>query len=473
MSRRHRNGRNKGPAQASAGKVAAGRVYEMQVQDLGSEGEGVGRIGGLAVFVPGALPGETVLVRVIERRPRYARGEIVEIVAPSGECERVIPLCSYYDECGGCQLQHLSYPDQLRYKRNVVVQALKRIGHINDPRVAPVRGMQRPWGYRNKAQFPVGKTEGHVVLGFFKEKSHEIVPILQCRVQAEVANNIIEVTRLLLEKYGFPPYDESTGSGLVRHVLVRTTRDQSQAMLVLVVNGEVPPEALEFADELRQRLPQVKSVHANINTSRGNVILGDQTLHLSGEQAITETVMGLEFLISPLSFFQVNTEQAELLYNIVLELARLQDDQYVVDAYCGVGTIACIIARFAAWVHGIEAVPQAVEDARRNAQRNGIINVSFTVGKVEELLGRNEDSPTRLGLVVLDPPRKGLAPEVVETLARARIPRIIYVSCNPATLARDIRQLVLAGYKLGQVIPVDMFPHTKHIECVAELAIEG
>ena len=438
--------------------------YIMNIDDISVDGEGIGRIEGYTMFIEGALPGEKVRVRVVKVGRNHGYGELLDIIEPSPN--RVFPPCPYSARCGGCSLQHISYNSQIEFKTRRVRDALERIGKISDVMVHKTIGMQTPWRYRNKAQFPIRMDNGVLSIGFFMPGSHDIVDIDSCMIQHESCDKVIEIIRKFIRKYNIPVYDERTHRGIVRHVVTRMGFKTGQLMVVIVTNGRRLPYSNELVALLTSGLPNLISIVQNINSMKTNVILGNENLTLWGQDHIVDILAGLTFKISPLSFYQVNSAQTEVLYGKVLEYAGLTGKETVIDLYSGIGTISLFLARDAYKVYGIEEVPQAVYDAWENAKINGISNVEFIEGKAEDIIPELVDGGMRADVVVLDPPRKGCDQAVLDALARMAPPRIVYVSCNPATLARDLKFLTEQGYKVEEVQPVDMFPHTTHIECV-------
>ncbi len=443
---------------------------ELEISALGSSGEGIGRTReGFTVFVKDALPGDRVRARLMKVKKQYAFGRLMEIISPSPD--RVEAPCPVARACGGCQLQALSYEKQLAYKENKVRQDLIRISGIEHPPIEPIIGMASPWRYRNKAQFPVGRDrEGRVVAGFYAGRTHSIIPQRDCLLGAEVNRRILDIVLGYMEQYGIAPYDEASGSGLVRHILIRCGFSTGEIMVCLVVNGDRLPEEGMLAERLRE-IPGMTAVLLNTNRERTNVILGHTVRTIWGKGYITDMIGGVSFQISPLSFYQVNPRQTEKLYGQALEYAGLTGQETVWDIYCGIGTISLFLARRARQVWGVEVVPQAIEDARRNAALNGIENVEFFVGKAEEVLPEQyEKSGLRADVVVVDPPRKGCDAAVLETILRVRPDRIVYISCDPATMARDVKVLGNGGYSVEKVRCVDMFGMTGHVESIVLLS---
>ena len=449
--------------------VQQGKKYEIEVKTLGTSGEGVGRVMDFTAFTPGALPGERVLVRIDEVKKTYARASLVEILTASPE--RVEPPCPIYESCGGCQLQHLSYEGQLRLKRQQVVDAVERIGGISGVEVFPVLGAQEPWLYRNKMQFPVGRKKGRTVIGCFARGSHDIIDTRDCRIQKEGNNTIVNVMREIVERLHIPVYDEDRHTGVLRHIVGRIG-ENGEAMVVLVTATKELPKAKEITRLLKERVPNLKSVQQNIQTYRNNVILGRETKLLWGKPTIPDRIGRLRFSISARSFFQINTEQAARLYEKALEYADLSGTETVIDAYCGTGTITLFLAQKAHHVYGIEIVKPAIEDAKKNARDNHIKNATFLVGDATKIMPRLCHENIRPHVIVVDPPRAGCTEAVLKTFAAMRPDRIVYVSCNPATLARDMAILATLGYMAKKIQPVDMFPQTSHVECVVLMSRE-
>jgi 23S rRNA (uracil1939-C5)-methyltransferase len=447
--------------------VNKGESYSIDIVGLGHSGEGVGRVEGFTVFVPLALPGERVRAKITEVKKNYAKGQLEQVIEPAPH--RTNPRCSIFDRCGGCQLQHLDYPGQLAAKRQAVIDAVTRIGKLPEAVIHPVIGADDPWFYRNKMQFPVGEAGGRVAVGCFAQGSHEIVNTDRCFIQHEINNTIACEVRGLLTELGIRPYNERNGLGVVRHVLGRVGTATGEVMVILVTATAELPQEGRIISRLRERIAGLVSIVHNVNPQRTNVILGRRTRTLWGRDTISDRLGELVFRISPHSFFQVNTVQAKVLYDKAVEYAGLSGNETVIDAYCGTGTITLFLARQAARVYGIEVVAAAVEDARQNAQANGVGNVEFLVGDAVEVMPRLYAQGIRPHAVVVDPPRAGCESRVLETFVRMQPERIVYVSCNPASLARDLALLAENGYETKEIQPVDMFPHTHHIESVVRL----
>lgn len=450
--------------------VEKGKSYEIEIKTLGTSAEGVGRYKEFTVFVPYALPGEKVLAVIDEVKNTYARAHIKTILTKSPD--RVEPNCAIYDQCGGCQLQHLDYMAQLKAKRQQVVDAVTRIGKQPDLFVEPTIGAATPWNYRNKMQFPIGRQKGQTIIGCFAQGSHEIIDTRDCHIQKEGNNDVVNAVREIVTKLNIPVYNEDKHNGVLRHVVGRVGKN-GDIMVVIVTAAKTLPREKEFVKMLRAKLPKVVSVQQNIQTYHNNVIMGRETKLLWGKSTILDSIGRLNFHISPRSFFQVNTDQAEVLYNKALEYADLSGSETVIDAYCGTGTITLFLAQKARKVIGIEIVKPAILDAQKNARDNNVRNADFLVGDATIVMPRLYKQGVRADVVVVDPPRAGCTPTVLETFAQMKPERIVYVSCNPASLARDIAILDKLGYKAKKVQPVDMFPNTSHVETVCLLTTKS
>lgn len=441
----------------------------LSCERLGSELEGVCLNEGMPVFVPGVLPGEEADVLCVKVQPRYAFGRLMEVLVPSPE--RVEPPCPVYDRCGGCSGQHMRYEATLAAKRTQVYDCLTRIGglplQLED--VPPVLGAEHPWHCRNKTALPVGGTADAPVLGFYRRRSHQIVPIDDCPVAMGGLTGVIAAVKEWMRAEHIQPYDEATGRGLLRHVVTRVSRAGSLMVVLTATRAKLPgvPRLIEL---LNAHARGFCSLHVSVNAERNNVILGRESHRLYGEDAIFETLLGLTFEMPPLSFFQVNPDQTERLYQTAVDFASLAPGDVAVDAYAGAGTLSLCLARHASRVIGIEIVPQAVEGARRNAARNAITNAEFHVAAVEDLLPRLVADGLRPDVVVLDPPRKGVEPAVIEAVLAARPRRVVYVSCHVPTQARDVQLLTSGGYRFERCQPVDMFCYAGGVENVLSLS---
>jgi len=448
--------------------IKKNQIYRMNIDDIGEAGEGIGKIDGYTLFVKDALIGDEIEVKVIKTKKSYGYGRLLKIIEPSPF--RVTPRCEYARVCGGCQIQHLNYEQQLKYKEDKVRNLLERVGKLKNFTMLPILGMKDPYYYRNKAQFPVGMSkDGRVITGFYAKRTHSIIDIEHCYIQAPVNEVLTGIIKMWMQETGVPPYDEEKHEGLVRHLLTRVGKRTGEIMVCLVINGKKLPAG----DDLVRRLKAVTgmtSICYNVNMAKGNVILGDRVVNLYGPGYITDYIGEVKFQISPLSFYQVNPEQTEILYGKVLEFAELDKDKVVWDLYCGIGTISLFLAKKLKFVYGVEIVPQAIADAKVNMEINEIENASFFVGKAEEVLpGLYEREEAYADVIVVDPPRKGCDEELLGCMVRMRPERIVYVSCNPGTLARDLRYLEEHGFKVEKVQCIDMFGMSVHVETVVKL----
>jgi 23S rRNA (uracil1939-C5)-methyltransferase len=445
--------------------ILRNHTYTIDIVSLGHSGEGVGKYEGFTVFVPHGLPGETIEATITEVKKSYAKGKLKRIVKPAeARCQ---PKCPIYYQCGGCQLQHVAYDEQLILKRQTVVDAVTRIGKLNDVVIHPTIRASDSWYYRNKMQFPIGTVNGKVAVGCFAQGTHNIINTEHCFIQHEANNTVAQTVQKIITELGISTYDERTGEGVMRHVLGRVGTATNEVMVVLVTATHELPHQERIIAHLRQSVPNLVSVVQNINTDRTNVILGNRTKTLWGQNTITDKLGEFTFHISARSFFQVNTKQAEVLYNKAVEYAGLSGEETVIDAYCGTGTITLFLARQAKKVYGIEIVEPAIRDARHNAQINQISNVEFIVGDAVNVMPQMFKQGIHPQTIVVDPPRAGCEKQVLETFAAMQPERIVYVSCNPSSLARDLAVLEEYGYKTIEIQPVDMFSHTYHVECVA------
>lgn len=439
------------------------------IEDLTHDGNGVAKIDGYPLFIQGALPGETAEIHVMKTLKNYGFAKVVNILEKSPD--RVEAPCVYFSQCGGCQLQHLSYEGQLKWKQNMVANVMKRLGKIDAP-VHPVKGMEEPWHYRNKSQIPFAQNEsGQMVAGFYKTKSHSIVDMERCLIQTGEADVVMADLKRELEILGLRPYDEKSHQGILRHVVVRKGRATGEVMVVLVTKSKKFPQASAVIEKIRALIPNVTSIVQNVNGEKTNVIFGNDTFTLWGKDTIEDTIGNVRFEISARSFYQVNPVQTEVLYKQALDYAQLTGNERVIDAYCGIGSISLFLAQKAGHVMGVEIVEQAIEDAKRNAALNGFTNTYFEAGPAEEVIPRWYKEGKEADVLVVDPPRKGCDEALLSTIIEQKPKRVVYVSCNPATLARDLRILEDGGYKTQEVQPVDMFPHTTHCEAVAWLEL--
>ncbi|MCD8301065.1 MAG: 23S rRNA (uracil(1939)-C(5))-methyltransferase RlmD [Clostridiales bacterium] len=465
--------------------------FIIKIEDMSVDGLGIGRYEGMTFFVKDALIGDIARVGVTKLKKTYGYARVIELIRPSPD--RGEPPCPIHRRCGGCQIQALSYSKQLEFKQKKVENDLRRIGGFEEIPIEPIVGMKDPFHYRNKAQFPVGTDkDGHIIAGFYAGRTHSIIPTGDCVVGVPVNREILDVVISFMEEHHISTYNEETGEGLVRHVLIRYGFSTKEILVCLVINGQGFPGEDELAERL-WKIPGMTSFSVNINQRQDNVILGDETRFIRGKEYITDYIGEVKFQISPESFYQVNPVQTKVMYDLALDYAGLSGSETVWDLYCGIGTISLFMAKKAGWVYGVETVPQAVADAGRNAKINGIKNVEFIRGKAEEVLpefcgqqpggdgsgkrGSGSEAHVqkvldrnsrmaRPDVVVVDPPRKGCDERLLETIIEAAPDRIVYVSCNPSTLARDLRILCDGGYELKKVSPVDNFPQTVHVETV-------
>jgi 23S rRNA (uracil1939-C5)-methyltransferase len=435
------------------------------VHNLNNHGEGVSSYQGYTIFIDGALPGEVVEAEIFAIHKKYGRARLLKVLEPS--IQRVVPPCPFFGECGGCQLMHLAYPAQLLAKQQTVIDALQRIGKLHTVKVEPCQPSPLPLAYRNKIQLPVREGFEGISLGLYARSSHDLIAVDTCRIHCGLGEEVFQVIRELLQQAAVTAYQPSTGGGELRHVLIKSAVQTEQVLVVLVGNGPPSRHLIHVAEQIMLRCPTVRGVVHNKNTSRDNVILGPSYTTLKGAGFIQEELCGLTFKVSPASFFQVNPAQAERLYAKVLEFAALQGQEVVLDAYCGVGTLALFLAKQAKRVIGVECVAAAIEDARENATLNGIQNATFIHALAEKFIA----TLPAVDIVILNPPRKGCERSLLDEIGRLKPSRLVYVSCDPATLARDLAHLHTLGYTCSTVQPYDMFPQTAHVECVASTTL--
>ena len=442
----------------------------LKIEDMGVDGAGIGKSDGMTFFVKDAVIGDVVRAKIIKLKKTYGYARLMELLEASAD--RVEPKCPYYRQCGGCQIQALSYEKQLEFKENKVRNNLERIGGFTKIPMEPIVGMDEPYHYRNKAQFPVGTDkEGHIVTGFYAGRTHTIIPNRDCALGLPVNREILDIVIDFMEKYHISAYDEKTGKGLVRHVLIRCGFSSKEKMVCLIINGKSLPHGEKLVEALR-KIDGMTSISLNCNTERTNVILGHKTIVLWGQEYIIDQIGDISYEISPVSFYQVNPVQTEKLYGLALKYADLHGEETVWDLYCGIGTISLFLAQKAKQVYGVEIIPQAIENAKRNAVKNGIENAEFFVGKSEEVLPEFYEKEAAAGrkahadVIVVDPPRKGCDEKLLDTIVKMAPDRVVYVSCDSATLARDLKILCEQGYELKRVRAVDQFCHTVHVEVV-------
>ena len=444
-------------------------IVTLDIEDCGVDGEGIGKADGFTVFVKDAVIGDRVTAKIMKAKKNYGYGRLMEILKPSPY--RVEPKCAFARQCGGCQLQALSYEQQLAFKEKKVRGHLERIGGFTELPMEPIIGMDEPYHYRNKAQFPVGKNkEGRIITGFYAGRTHTIIENRDCALGVSQNKEVLDRVIAHMEAYGIEPYNEETGKGLVRHILIRYGFFTGEVMVCLVLNGNSIPKGEALIEHLLE-IPGMTSITINVNKKRSNVILGEKIHLLWGKPYITDKIGDISYQISPLSFFQVNPLQTGKLYSKALEYADLHGEETVWDLYCGIGTISLFLAQKAKFVRGVEIVPAAIDNARDNARLNGIENVEFFVGKAEEVLpAEYKKNGIYADVIVVDPPRKGCEESLLATMIEMQPKRIVYVSCDSATLARDLKYLCERGYELRKVCPVDQFGGTVHVETVVLLS---
>lgn len=443
-------------------------IVTLDIEDCGVDGEGIGKADGFTVFVKDAVIGDRVTAKIMKAKKNYGYGRLMEILKPSPY--RAEPKCAFARQCGGCQLQALSYEQQLAFKEKKVRGHLERIGGFTELPMEPIIGMDEPYHYRNKAQFPVGKNkEGRIITGFYAGRTHTIIENRDCALGVSQNKEVLDRVIAHMEAYGIEPYNEETGKGLVRHILIRYGFFTGEVMVCLVLNGSSIPQKETLIEHLLE-IPGMTSITINVNKKRSNVILGEEIRLLWGKPYITDKIGDISYQISPLSFFQVNPLQTGKLYSKALEYADLHGEETVWDLYCGIGTISLFLAQKAKFVRGVEIIPAAIENANDNARLNSIENVEFFVGKAEEVLpAEYKKNGIYADVIVVDPPRKGCEESLLATMIEMKPKRIVYVSCDSATLARDLKYLCERGYELRKVCPVDQFGGTVHVETVALL----
>jgi len=440
---------------------------DVEFVDLTHEGQGVAKIDGFPVFVPGGLPGESAQIKILNVKKNYGYGKLIEIREKSPY--RVEIPKEDMHKYGGCQLHHMSYEGQLQFKQNLVEQTLTRIGKLQDVNIHPIIGMEQPFHYRNKAQVPVGERSGRLITGFYKPRTHEIIDTDESVIHMEAINDAIKIVKEICSELGVAAYNEEAHTGVLRHIMARFGRKTDELMIVLITRTEKLPHREEIVGKIVAALPNVKSIVHNVNPKRTNVILGEKTQVLWGQNVIYDYIGNVKFAISPRSFYQVNPVQTKVLYDKALAYAGLTGEEIVFDAYCGIGTISLFLAQQAKKVYGVEVVPDAINDAKKNADLNGNTNVEFSVGEAEVVIPNWAEEGIHADVIVVDPPRKGCDAALLKTIIEMKPKRVVYVSCNPATLARDLGILEADDYQTVEVQPVDMFPMTMHVECCALL----
>ncbi|MHC0552019.1 23S rRNA (uracil(1939)-C(5))-methyltransferase RlmD [Salinicoccus sp. CNSTN-B1] len=449
-------------------QVTKNERFTGTVEDYTHEGMGVVKVEGYPIFIPDVLKGEEIDFKVVKANRKFGFGKTLEVKEASNN--RITPPCPYYFQCGGCQIQTLDYLEQQRFKTSTVDKTINRMGKLNLD-IESIIGAETPFNYRNKSQIPVQFNDGKVEMGFYRPRSHDIIDIDDCLIQKDIHNELMVSIRDEFNKARISVYDEALHQGLVRHVIIRSNHDDSEVQVAFVTNGK--KNLFEpVIEAITKQFPMVASIVQNINDEKTNVIFGEETITLYGNAYITDTLLGKQFRIKAKSFYQVNHAQTERLYQKAIELADLKGDETIIDTYCGIGTIGLCATDSAKKIIGIESVESAVLDARENAVLNGVDNAEYHLGKSEDVMKQLVDQGVEPDVVFVDPPRKGCHPEFLEALAEVAPEKIVYVSCNPSTLQRDLNYLTEHGYRAGRVTPVDMFPQTNHVEAVVRLELK-
>lgn len=450
--------------------VEKNKEYIVEIIDTGYKGEGIAKIDDFAIFIPNAIKGEKIKIKILKVLTSYAFGKIIEIIEPSKN--RLESDCSTYKRCGGCNLRHVKYDETLKIKQNLV-QSLVNKTLKNKIKVKEIIGMENPYYYRNKAQFPIGKDkENNVVMGVFANRTHEIIPIEECFIQNKEIQKLSKFILEFIKENDISVYDETSRKGLIRHIVTKIGIKTNEIMCIIVINGKEIPKEKELTMQIIKKFPNVKTIVKNINTKNTNVIMGEKNEKIYGDGYIEDKLGEYTFKISPHSFYQVNPVQAEKLYSIGVEAANINKEDVVFDLYCGIGTISLFMAKYAKKVYGVEIVEQAIKDAKENAKINNIKNTEFIAGDtqliLDDLINNKKIIPN---VVMVDPPRKGLDNRSVENILKIMPNRFVYISCNPATLVRDLAKFE-EMYEIKSIQPVDMFPFTSHVECVAVLQLK-
>ena len=445
--------------------IEIGEKISGEIIDITHQGDGVLRVDGFTVFTDKGIIGDKVEAEIVELKKSFGKAETLNILEESDK--RIESKCKVSDRCGGCQLQSMKYEEQLKFKKDRIENDIERIGKLEDILIHDVIGMEEPYRYRNNVQIPVGYVDGKVAIGHYERGSHRVVDTEICVIQEEIADRVVRIIREYMVENNIRTYNRRSHDGIVRHIIVRTARDTKDTMVIIVTKGGTLPIRKEFIERLTTGVPEIKSIIHNVNNQRTNVVMGEKTTIIYGDEKIIDKIGDIEFKISAKSIFQVNTDQAEKMYDKVLEYADLKGDETVIDLYSGIGSITLHLAKAAKMVYGIEISKDAIEDAKENAELNDIENVGFFQGKAEELLPQLKDQGINADLLVVDPPRRGCEQELLDTIIEMNPEKFIYVSCNPATLARDLNYLTENGFKVVEIQPVDMFAQTTHVECIA------
>lgn len=451
----------------STAPVSKNQQLDVTISDLTYQGLGLAKVDDFSLFIENALPGEEVTIQVTKVQKSYGFARVVAFKTTSPD--RVTDIDKTYRQTGIAPLQHLSYDAQLKFKQHQLAELFKK-AHMDDVTVDPTLGMANPTQYRNKAQVPVRMIKGQLETGFYRQHSHDLIPLTDFYIQDPEIDRAIIKVRDLLRQFEIPAYDEINDKGVVRNIMVRRGYYSHEMMIVLISRQQKMPSQAQLVEEIHKALPEVTSIVLNVNAKRTNVIMGNVTRTLYGKPTIEDTLMGLTFAISARSFYQVNPQQTEKLYQMAIDKAGLTGEETVIDAYCGIGTISLALAKHAKQVYGVEIVPEAIEDAKVNAQKNHLTNVTFAVNKAEDQMAKWQEDGVKPDVIVVDPPRKGLAPSLIESAAKMAPQKVVYVSCNPSTLVRDVKLFEEQGYEVdGPIQPVDQFPQTPHVESVTVL----
>lgn len=447
--------------------LEVGQIIEVDIMDISYEGKGVAKVDDFVVFVEGAITGDIVKIKILQKKKNYAIGKLLKIIKKSND--RVDPSCKYSTQCGGCQLMHMDYKKQLIYKKNRVINELNRASvNIDQTIINDTIGMEEPFRYRNKTAFSVTKKNDEIVIGPFEEKTYNTVDISVCMLQSKQADEVIKFFKSAMKKYNIKPYDKKISKGIIRNLVIRSNK-QNEIMVIIVTNTEYFPNKDKILKELTSKIKEIKTVIQNINNKNTNLIMGSKNITLFGEGTINDTIDDLNFTISPDTFFQINSQQTQRLYQTALDYAELEPDDICFDLYCGIGTISLIAAKQAKKVYGVEIVEQSIINARENAKFNHIENTEFFAGKTEKVLPMLYNKNIIPDVIILDPPRKGCEKEAIDSIIKMSPNKVVYVSCNPSSLARDVKLLENANYKLVKVQPVDQFPWSTHTEVVCLL----
>ncbi|MDW7669016.1 MAG: 23S rRNA (uracil(1939)-C(5))-methyltransferase RlmD [Bacillota bacterium] len=448
--------------------IKKGEITNIEIIDLNFRGQGVGKIDNYVIFVNNTLPGDKVKIKISKAISKYAVGEVVEYIERSEKFEN--PECPYFYDCGGCQIMHMKYEEQLNYKRDILINELNRnnLENIENIKIKDTIGMEKPYRYRNKGAFPLNIRNGKLLIGPYEKASHNIVNIDDCLIQNQWTEEIIDVLRVIIIKNNISIYNERTHKGAIRHILMRNNQD-GEIMLVIVSKDNIKNKLNKFTDQITKKIPNIKSFFLNINDEKTNRILGKKNILLYGDEYIKDNIFDLKFKVFPHTFFQVNHTQTDKLYNKALDYADINNTDIVYDLYCGVGTISLLAAQKAKEVHGIEIVKESIKSAEENKKENEVKNVNFHLGSVEDVFPKLYNKGIKADVVILDPPRKGCEESVLSTINEMNPKKIVYVSCNPSTLTRDLEILNSYGYNINEIQPVDMFPHSVHIETVSLL----